>query len=259
MQYATLGRAAAFGLALLLMASLWAVSAGAEEPIAIKVTALKGAVNVVKPDGTTESLEDTAKPIALPATIEMVGPKGSFWISLPSAVEGKFNTISWTLQQGETVKVSLLEGGKGIRFEYLKGTRKFCLDVNNRENVLLVRSVTGTTTVVVLQNTVAVPEKGIALLTFPMNSFASVTVLPAQVSELQFSYSPEDRYVEFMKIVSQAGTIQVTRAGVTQAVIAGAPALVRPIAVIPPWDRLFVPRPEPEPVEQSPYRPWARP
>ena len=151
MRYTSVGGIAVIGLAVLLLLSVCSVSLPAKQVIVTKVTALKGTAKVTKPDGTSETLTDTSKPIALPATIEMLGAKGSFWISLSTApVVGKFNTVSWTMRQGETVRVSLLKGKKGVRFEYLKGARKLFLLVNNRENVLAVASVTGATSLVIL-------------------------------------------------------------------------------------------------------------
>jgi hypothetical protein len=241
MRYVLVGRASVVGLALLLFLSFCSVSSGAEQVIAAKVTTLIGAVNVTKADGTTETLKDTSKPIVLPATIEMAGAKGSFWISLPSALAGKFNSVSWTMRQGETVQVSLLKTNRGVRFEYPKGTRKFFLDANNRENVLVVRAIAKTTSVVILQNKVIVPEKDSAILTCPLNTFASVTVLPGQVSEVEFNYSPKDEFIQVVGVVSQLGTV-----------IPG--PIEKPIG-IPPVERLAIPVPAPEPIEQSPSQP----
>ncbi len=216
MRYISLRRAALSGFALLF--SLWvcSVCVCAEQAIVIKVTSLKGAANVTKPDGTAETLTDTSKPIALPATIELAGAKGSFRISLPTVFTGKFNAISWTMRQGEMVRVSLLQNNKGVRFEYLKGTRKFYLNVNTAENLMEVVSVTGTTTVLIPQNTVTVREKDSALLTMPTNLYSSISVNPGQVSEVQFSYSPT-----------------------------ALPPRVEGLPLVP----------EPERIEQSPYRP----
>ncbi len=253
MRYVSVGKVVAGSLAVLFLVSVCSVSFGAKEVIAARVISLAGTANVTKADGTKETLKDTSRPIALPATIEMVGPKGSFWISIPSVLEGKYNTISWTMRQGETVRVSLLGSAKGIRFEYLKGTRKFPLDVNNRENILLVRSKTGTTSVVVLQNRVVIAQGGAARLTCPMNAFASVGVAPAQVSEVEFRYSPEDKYIQVVEILCQVGTVQVTRAGATVPVGEGV-THTQPIG-IPVAERVAVPVLEPERIEQSPRIP----
>jgi len=229
MRYVSVGRVASVGLALLFLLSVCSVSFGAKPVITAKLTALQGAVNVTKADGTTETLTDTSKPIVLPATIEMVGAKGSFRISLPSVLTGKYNTVRWTMRQGVTVRVSVLKADKGIKFEYLKGTPKFYLDVNNSENVLTVRSIMGKTRVIIMRNRVTVAEKGSALLTHPLNTFASITVVPGQVSEIEFSYSPDDKYVEILGAVT-AGIVQVTPP--------------EAIPVIPP-----------EIIEESPYTP----
>jgi hypothetical protein len=217
MRYVPVGRALVVGFALLVFLTACSVPFCAEQVPALKITALKGTVKVTKPDGTTETLADTSKPIELPATIEMEGEKGSFWLSLPATLENKYNTVSWTLRQGEAVRVSLLKNNKGVRFEYLKGTRNIFVLVNNRENVIRVNSVTGQTSLVVSQNRFTVPEKSSALVTTPLNVFSSVTVRPGQVSELEFSYS----------------------------------AFEQPIEIVPPG----IPVTEPERIEQSPYRP----
>jgi hypothetical protein len=216
MRYASIGRAGVVGLALLFL--LWVCPDGfaAEEEIVIKVTALEGTANVTKADGTTETLKDTSKVIALPATIEMMGPKGSFSISLPTSLTGKFNALSWTQRQGETLRISLLEHKKGVKLEYLKGERKLYVDVVNRENLLAVASVQGTTSLMLLQNRINIPEKSSVTITTPVNVFASVTLLPGQVSEIQFAYSAIE---------------------------------------VPFVEGLAVPVPEPETVEQSPFRP----
>jgi len=254
MRYVAIGRVAGVGMALLLFLSICSLSPGAKEVIAAKVMSLTGTANVTKADGTTEALKDTSKPIVLPAAIEMVGPKGSFWISLPSAITGKYNTVSWSLRKGEAVRVSVLKSNRGVKFEYLKGTRKFFLDVNNRENVLLVRSVKGVTSAVMLQNRVTIAEKSSAILTAPMNAYASVRVEPGQVSELEFSYSPVDRYIQFVQVLNQVGTVKVTRAGVTLPVLAGGPAVTEPIG-IPSAEKLAFPVAPPEEIDQSPYQP----
>lgn len=215
MRHVSVGGASAFGFGLLVLLYTCSVCLCAEQVPTVKVTALEGTVKVTMPDGTAETLADTSKPIALPATIEMVGPKGSFWLSLPATLEHKYNTVSWTMRQGETVRVSLLKDNRGIRFEYLAGTRKLSLLVNNKENVMVISSVTGTTSVLVSQNRVTVPEKSSALLTTPMNVFSSITVKPGQVSELEFSYSAVE---------------------------------------VPPVE-LAIPVLEPETIEQSPYQP----
>ena len=225
MRYVSVRRVAAVGLALLFLLSVCSVSFGAKPVITANVVALKGAVKVTKADGTTETLTDTSRPILLPATIEMVGPKASFRISLPSVLTGKYNTVRWTLRLGETVRVSVLKADKGIKFEYLKGTPKFYLDVNNSENVLTVRSIIGKTRVIIMHNRVTVAEKGSALLTHPLNTFASITVVPGQISEIEFSYSPDDRYVEVLETTAHVTPIEV-------------------IPVIPP-----------ENIEESPYTP----
>jgi len=253
MRYVSVGKVVAGSLAVLLLVSVCLVSFGAKQVIAVKASSLAGTANVTKADGTKETLKDTSGPIALPATIEMVGPKGSFWLSIPSALKGKHNTISWTMRQGETLRVSLVGSAKGIRFEYLKGTRKFYLDVNNRENILLVRSKTGTTSVIVLQNRVVIAQGGAARLTCPVNAFASVTMAPAQVSEVEFRYSPEDKYIQVVEILSQVGTVQVTRAGATVPVGPGV-TVTQPIG-IPVAERIAVPVLEPERIEQSPSTP----
>jgi len=245
-----IGRAAVVGLALLLLLSGSSVCLPAKEVIVVKVTSLKGTANVTKPDGTVETLTDTSKPIALPATIEMAGLRGSFVISLPSEVTGKFNTVSWTQRQGETVKVSLLKNNKGVRFEYLKGTRKFFVDVVNRENVLLVRSISGTTSLVILQNKVIVPEKAAALLTCPMNTLASVIMASGQVSEVELDYSAKDRYIRVLHVLSEVGTVRLAQTGLAAA---GGP-VVDPTS-IPQAERLVIPVPSPEILEQSPFRP----
>jgi len=217
MRYVPVRRAALVGPALLFLLSVCVASLPAEEEeVTVKVTELVGAVKVTLPDGTTETLTDPSKPIALPATIEMLGAEGSFSISLPTALLGRFNTVGWTMKQGETVRVSLLKGKKGVRIEYLKGTRAFFLSVNNRENVLAVSSVTGATLLVIQQNTVTIPEKSSAMLTTALNVFSSVLMKPGQVSELEFSYS----------------------------------MIEEPIV-----ERLIIPIPEPETIEQSPYQP----
>jgi len=189
MRYVPVGRATIIGFALLVFLSACPVALCEEEVPAVKITALKGTVIVTKPDGTTETLADTSKPIVLPATIEMVGEKASFWISLPATLEEKYNTVSWTMRQGEAVRVSLLKDNKGLRFEYLKGKQSIFVLVNNRDNTMVVNSVTGMTSLVVLQNRVIVPEKSRALFTTAQNVFSSVTVKPGQVSEVEFTYS----------------------------------------------------------------------
>lgn len=214
MRYVPIGRAPIIGLSLLLLVSVCFVSLAAEKAekvVSAKVISLKGTIKVTKADGTEETLADTTKPIALPATIEMEGEKGSFLISLPTAISGKFNTFSWLMKKGEAVRVSLLKNNKGIRFEYLKGERNIFLDVNNREDIMVVNSVTGVTSVMVLQKKTTIPEKASILVTMPKDKFASVTVKPGQVSELEFSYSAVER--------------------------------------------LAIPFPEPETIEQSPYLP----
>jgi len=241
MRYVTVGRATAVGVALLLFLSVCSPALGAKRVIAAEVVTLRGTINVTKADGTTEVLKDRSKPIVLPATIEMVGAKGSFWISLPSRLTGKFNTLSWTMRKGETVRVSVLKSNRGVRFEYTKGTRTFFLDVNDKENVLLVRSVKGTTTFVLLQNKVTVLEEKSALLTCPMNAFALVTVLPGQVSEIEFDYSPEDQFIQVVRI---EGTFEASRRG-------------RPLpGPLPtPQDHLIIPVPPPPDWPESPFLP----
>jgi hypothetical protein len=249
MRYVAIGRAAALGLALLLSVSVCALSYGAKEVIAAKVITLQGTVKVTKADGTTETITDTTKPIVLPATIEMAGPKGAFCISVPAAVVGRYNTINWTLRDGEAVRVSLVKSQKGVKFEYIKGTRSFFVDVNNRENVLVVRAIKGKTSLVLLQNKFNIPEKDGAILTHPVNSFASMTVFPGQVSEVEFDYSAEKEYIQFVELVSQAGLVWVTETGWTPP--GGA---VEEETGLPPSLRLTIPVPAPETFEQSPYR-----
>jgi hypothetical protein len=254
MRYVSVGRVAGAVLTLLFLLSVCPTSSGAEEQvITAKVIGLIGTVNVTKADGTTEALTDTSKPIMLPATIEMAGKKGTFWISLPSTITGKSNTLCWSMRSGETVRVSVLENGRGVRFEYPKGTRAFYLDATNRENVLLVRAMTGTTTVVVLQNKVTVPEKDVAILTCPMNTLASVTVVPGQASEIEFSYSAEDEFTEVVDIVSEAGTVRVVGTG--KAAGQRMPGPVIDPTTIPPSERLVIPVPTPEVIEESPIFP----
>ncbi len=257
MRYVPIGRVAVVGSALLLLLSVCAVSFGAEEIVTARVVSLVGTATVTQADGTTATLSDTSKPIVLPATIEMTGPKGSFSISLkcslPSGLTDRFNTISWTMRQGESLRVSPLSSNRGVKIEYLKGTRKFFVDVNNRENLLGVKSITGGTTVVILQNRVTVPEKAAVLLTCPMNSYASVGLAPAQVSEVEFSFSPDDEFIQVVNILCQGGTLQVSRAGVTTPVTEG--TTVTQPAEVPIAERLSIPVPTPETVEESPSSP----
>jgi len=240
----------------LLLLSFFSVSLGAEEVMTANLITLLGSVKVTQADGTTVTLTDTSKPIVLPATIEMLGPKGSFSISFKCSAESgltdKFNTMRWTMRQGETVRISPLANNRGVKFEYVKGTRPFYLDVNNRENVLTVRSISGAVSVVLLQNKVSIPQSAAARITSPMNTFASVGVGPAQVSEIEFGYSAEDRFTQVLEIVSEAGTLQVAQAATTLPVVEGG-VVTRPLAVPAP-ERFAIAVPSPETVEQSPYR-----
>ncbi len=274
MRYPVIGRAATIGSLLLLLLSIGSLSFGAEEVIAVKVITLQGTVNVTKADRTTEALKDTSKPIVLPATIKMEGPKGSFSISLPSAIAGKFNTITWTLRDGEAVRLSLVSTKKGVKLEYLEGTRSFFTDVVNQENVLVVRALKGITSLIILQNKVNIPEKDAAIITHPVRSFASVMVFQGQVSEIEFSYSPKDVYakrtlpdplnpqvrdssysakdenIRFVAVTSVLGTVWISEGGKTP--LGG--SVVEPTG-LPPSLRLTIPVPTPETFEQSPFTP----
>jgi hypothetical protein len=274
MRYAVIGRAATIGLALLLLSSICSLSFGAEQVIAAKVVTLMGTVNVTKADGTTEALKDTSKPIVLPATIKMAGPKASFCISLPSAMAGKFNTITWTLRDGEAMRLSVVSTKKGVKLEYLEGTRSFFADVINQENVLVVRALKGITSLIILQNKVNIPEKDAAIITHPVRSFASVIVFQGQVSEIEFSYSPKDEYVRrkpidplniqvrdssysakdenirFVSVTSVLDTVWISETG--KMPLGG--SVVEPTG-LPPSLRLTIPVPTPETFEQSDFMP----
>lgn len=220
MPHMKLRRPSVVALALLLSVSFGSVclsaEEGADEEVLIKVTALQGEAKVTKPDGSTEILTDTSKPIAVPASIEMLGPRGSFSVSLPTTFAGRYDTITWTQQQGESVNVAVLAGNKGVRFDYLKGTRRFYLNVLNRQNLLAVATVQGTTALSVLQNRISIPADSSVALTVPMNIFASVLMMPGQITEIVFAYVPIE---------------------------------------IPFVEELVIPTIEPETVEQSPFRP----
>lgn len=274
MRYAVIGRVTKVGLALLLLSSVCSLSFGAEQVIAAEVVTLMGTVNVTKADGTTEALTDMSKPIVLPATIKMAGPKGSFCISLPSAMDGKFNTITWTLRDGEAMRLSVVSTKKGVKLEYLEGTRSFFADVINQENVLVVRALKGLTSLIILQSKVNIPEKDAAIITHPVRSFASVMVFQGQISEIEFSYSAEDAYsrrklsdplnpqvrdssyaakdenVRFMIVTSVLGTVWISESGKTP--LGG--AVMEPTG-LPPSLRLTIPVPTPETFEQSPFMP----
>lgn len=274
MRYAVIGRVTKVGLALLLLSSVCSLSFGAEQVIAAEVVTLIGTVNVTKADGTTEALTDMSKPIVLPATIKMAGPKGSFCISLPSAMDGKFNTITWTLRDGEAMRLSVVSTKKGVKLEYLEGTRSFFADVINQENVLVVRALKGLTSLIILQSKVNIPEKDAAIITHPVRSFASVMVFQGQISEIEFSYSAEDAYsrrklsdplnpqvrdssyaakdenVRFMIVTSVLGTVWISESGKTP--LGG--AVMEPTG-LPPSLRLTIPVPTPETFEQSPFMP----
>lgn len=214
MPHMNVRRPSIIALALLLSLSFGPVCFSAEEgtaeEILIKVTALQGEAKVTKADGTTETLTDTSKSIQVPATIEMLGPRGSFSVALPTTFSGKYDTISWTQLQGEIVRVVLLAGNKGVRFEYLKGTQKLYLNVLNRQNLLAVASVQGTTALSVLQNRISIPAASSVALTIPMNIFASVLMLPGQITEIQFAYVPiEIPFVEELVIpVTEPETVE---------------------------------------------------
>jgi hypothetical protein len=297
-------RGVAGSVTLLFLLSFCSGSLCAEGAILVKLTGLSldGIATVTKADGTTETVKELSKPISLPATIEMTSGKGSFWISLPTEFRAQYNTVSWTMNRGETVRVSLLKAGTGVRVEYVKGARKMVLLLKNSENVVLVSSMTGETSVVISQNRVTVHEKSAALLTCPMGISASpidqargwggekvvdipgsapdilysahrlgtdrygrttlaggwplsVTLNPGGVAEVEFRFSPEDRYIDVVRIVTQEGSVEVTRAGRTVSAKAGAPPIEQPITVVPAPERLAVPFPEPETIEQSPYVP----